>query len=148
MGDIAVRVDRGFDGRLKWHSRYLIHRARRRGQAGVLLQVDLRDPPRSTSLKWCLVSVTEEGRRLCGVDRTSVGKVRFVPLSPGPHPLHLQVTRRRERRSTRIRRHVVLGRGDILLVTCEPVQPDVFYRRSPGADTWSTQILRHHRNTG
>ncbi|MFE7333173.1 hypothetical protein ACFU8W_52110 [Streptomyces sp. NPDC057565] len=145
MGDIAVQVNSGFDGRLKWRSRYLIHRARRRGQTGLLLQVDLRDGPRSMSLKWCLVSVTESGRDLCSVDRTSIRKVRFIPLPPGPHPLHLEVMRYRKRRSTQVQRNVVLGQGDILLVTCDPVQPNVFYRRSPVVDTWSAQILQQHQ---
>lgn len=142
VGDIGVQVNSDFDGRLKWRSRYLIHRARRRGRTGCLLQVDLRDPPRSMSLKWCLVSVTESGRQLCSVDRTSIRKVRFIPLPPGPHSLHLEVMRSHRRRSTRVQRKVVLGQGDILLVTCDPVQPNVFYRRSPAADTWSAQILR------
>ncbi len=36
----------------------------------------------------------------------------------------------------------MLGQGDILLATCDPVQANVFYRRSPEADTWSLQILK------
>jgi hypothetical protein len=36
----------------------------------------------------------------------------------------------------------VLGRGDILLVTYAPVQPNVIYRRSAVADTWGWQILQ------
>ncbi|MEU2469455.1 hypothetical protein ABZ580_35620 [Streptomyces sp. NPDC012486] len=139
-------MDSDFDGRLKWRSRYLIHRARRRGRTGLLLQVDLRDPPRSMSLKWCLVSVTESGRQLCSVDRTSTRKVRFISLYPGPHSLHLEVTRLRERRCTQAQQNVVLGQGDIFLVTCDPVQPNVFYRRSPVVDTWSAQILQADTN--
>ncbi|MER5503480.1 MULTISPECIES: hypothetical protein [unclassified Streptomyces] len=146
MRDIAVQVDSDFDGRLKWRSRYLIHKARRRGRTGLLLQVDLRDPPRSMSLKWCLVSVTESGRELCSIDRTSIRKVRFIPLSPGSHPLHLEITRYRNRCSTQVQQDVVLGQGDILLVTCDPVQPNVFYRRSPEVDTWSAQILQADPN--
>ncbi|MEV0875865.1 MULTISPECIES: hypothetical protein [Streptomyces] len=142
MRDTAVRVNSDFDGRLKWRSRYLIRKARRRGRTGLLLQVDLRDPPRSMSLKWCLVSVTESGHSLCSVDRTSIRKVRFIPLPPGPHPLHLEVTRHHKRRCTQAQQNVVLGQGDILLVTCDPVQPNVFYRRSPVVDTWSAQILQ------
>ncbi|MEU3901978.1 hypothetical protein [Streptomyces sp. NPDC045251] len=130
-----------FDGRLKWRSRYLINRARRRGQTGLLLQVDLRDPPRSMSLKWCLVLVTERGLELCGVDRTNIRKVRFIPLPPGPHSLDLEVTRLRERRSTLVQQKVVLGTGDVLLVMCDPVRPNVFHRRSPAVDTWSVQVL-------
>ncbi|WP_031045494.1 hypothetical protein [Streptomyces sp. NRRL F-5650] len=147
MRDIAVQVNSDFDGRLKWRSRYLIHRARRRGRTGMLLQVDLRDPPRSMSLKWCLVSVTESGRQLCSVDRTSIRKVRFIPLPPGPHPLHLEVTRHRKRRCTQTQQNVVLGQGDVLLVTCDPVQPNVFYRRSPVVDTWSAEILQADPDT-
>ncbi|MEV5678498.1 hypothetical protein AB0L68_26730 [Streptomyces sp. NPDC052164] len=146
MGDVAVRVNSGFDGRLKWRSRYLIHRARRRGRSGLLLQVDLRDPPRSMSLKWCLVSVAESGRQLCRVDRTSIRKVRFIALPPGPSLLQLEVTRYRKRSSTQAQRNVVLGQGDILLVTCDPVQPNVFYRRSPVVDTWSVRILQADPN--
>ncbi|WLQ62095.1 MULTISPECIES: hypothetical protein [Streptomyces] len=146
MRDGAVQVKSDFDGRLKWRSRYLVHRARRRGQTGLLLQVDLRDPPRSMSLKWCLVSVTESGRQLCSVDRTSIRKVRFITLPPGPHPLHFEVTRHRKRRSTQVQQNVVLGKGDVLLVTCDPVQPNVFYRRSPAVDSWSAQILHADPN--
>ncbi|MEV6162288.1 hypothetical protein AB0L71_10215 [Streptomyces sp. NPDC052052] len=142
MADIAVLVNSVFDGRLKWRSRYLIHRARRRGRTGLLIQVDLRDPIRSMSPKWCLVSVRKGDRMLCSVDRTNFRKVRFVPLPPGPHLLRLETLRTRRRRSTHVERTVVLGQGDILLVTCDPVQPNVFYRRSPEADTWSLQILQ------
>ncbi|MFD5309972.1 hypothetical protein [Streptomyces ardesiacus] len=147
MRVIAVQVNSDFAGRLKWRSRYLIHRARRRGRTGMLLQVDLRDPRRSMSLKWCLVSVTESGRQLCSVDRTSIRKVRFIPLPPGPHPLHLEVKRHRKRRCTQTQQNVVLGQGDVLLVTCDPVQPNVFYRRSPVVDTWSAQILQADPDT-
>ncbi len=142
MGDDAVQVNGVFDGRLKWRSRYLIHRARRRGRTGLLIQVDLRDPPRSMSPKWCLVSVTENRRQLCGVDRTSLNTVRFIPLLPGAHSLRFDVLRTRRPGSTRVEREIVLGQGGILLVTCDPVQPDVFYRRSPESDTWSLKILR------
>ena len=142
MGDVAVQVDSVFDGRLKWRSRYLIRRARRRGQTGLLIQVDLRDPPRSMSPKWCLVSITEGERRFCSVDRSTIRTVRFVPLLPGPRSLRLEVLRSRRRHSTHVERTVVLGQRDILLVTCDPVQPNVFYRRSPDADTWSLQILQ------
>ncbi len=142
MGDVAVQVNSVFDGRLKWRSRYLIHRARRRGRTGLLIQVNLRDPPRSMSPKWCLVSVTEGERHFCSVDRSSIRTVRFVPLFPGPHPVRLEVLRTRRRRSTRVEQTVVLDQGDILLATCDPVQPNVFYRRSPEADTWSLQILK------
>jgi len=137
-----VQVDSVFDGRLKWRSRYLIRRARRRGQTGLLIQVDLRDPPRSMSPKWCLVSITEGERRFCSVDRSTIRTVRFVPLLPGPRSLRLEVLRSRRRHSTHVERTVVLGQRDILLVTCDPVQPNVFYRRSPDADTWSLQILQ------
>ncbi|MFF9566251.1 hypothetical protein [Streptomyces sp. NPDC014685] len=89
------------------------------------------------------MSVTEGGRELCGVDRTSIRKVHFIPLSPGPHLLQLDVLRTRKKRSTRVEREVVLDQGDVLLVTCDPVQPNVFYRRSPVADTWSLQIIRY-----
>jgi hypothetical protein len=141
-----VQVNSDFGGRLKWRSHYLIHKARRRGRTGLLLQVDLRDPPRSMSVKWCLVAVAESGHRLCSVDRTSMRKIRFVPLPPGPHPLHLEVTRHRKRCCTQAQQNVVLGQGDILLVTCDPVQPNVFYRRSPVVDTWSAQILQADPN--
>ncbi|MDK0519240.1 hypothetical protein [Streptomyces sp. ML-6] len=77
------------------------------------------------------------------MDRTSIRKVHFIPLSPGPHLLQLDVLRTREKRSTRVEREVVLDQGDVLLVTCDPVQPNVFYRRSPVADTWSLQIIRY-----
>ncbi|MEU2132109.1 hypothetical protein [Streptomyces sp. NPDC018352] len=139
-----MQVNTDFDGRLKWRSRHLISEARRRGRTGLLFQVDLRDPPLSMSPKWCLVSVTEDGRYLCGVDRTSFRKVRFIALSPGPYSLHLEVIRSRARRSTRVQREVVLCQRDILLVTCDPVQPNVFYRRGPAMDTWSAQILQKH----
>ncbi|MFJ9374503.1 hypothetical protein [Streptomyces sp. NPDC101455] len=142
MGDVAVRVEGFFGGRLKWRSRRVVRKVRRRGWTGLLIQVDLRDPHRSMSPKWCLVSVGEGGRQFCGVDRTSIRKVRFVPLPPGPHVLRLEVLRYRRRRSTWGEREVVLGEGDVLLVVCDPVQPHVFYRRSPEADTWSLQLLR------
>ncbi|MER7179131.1 hypothetical protein ABT404_06570 [Streptomyces hyaluromycini] len=135
-------MNSAFDGRLKWRSRHLIRKARRRGRTGLLIQVDLRDPSRSMSPKWCLVSVTEDERQLCSVDRSTITTVRFVPLLPGPHSLRLEVLRPRRRRSTRAERTVVLGQGDILLATCDPVQANVFYRRSPEADTWSLQILK------
>jgi hypothetical protein len=142
VGDVAVQVDNAFDGRLKWRSRYLIRRARRRGRTGLLIQVDLRDPPRSMSPKRCLVSVTEGERQVCSVDRSTIRTVRFVPLLPGRRSLRLEVLRTCRRGSTRVERTVVLRQGDIVLATCEPVQPNVFYRRSPEADRWSLQILK------
>jgi hypothetical protein len=142
MGHGAVQVNRVFGGRLKWRSRFLIRKARWRGQTGLLVQVDLRDPVRSMSPKWCRVSVAEDGRELCGVDRTTLRKVRFILLPPGPHALQLEVLRARRKGSTRVEGNVVLGQGDILLVTCDPVQPNVFYRRSSEADTWGWQILQ------
>ncbi|MFF1261218.1 hypothetical protein ACFVZT_30920 [Streptomyces sp. NPDC058321] len=142
MGDVAAQVNSVFGGRLKWRSRYLIHKARRQGRTGLLIQVDLRDPPLSMSPKWRLVSITEGERRLHGTDRTSLRTVRFVSLSPGSHSLQLEVQRTHRRRSTRVDREAVLGQGDILLVTCDPVQPNVFYRRSPEVDTWSLHIVQ------
>lgn len=143
MGSSAVQMNSVFEGRLKWRSRYLAHRARRRGLTGLLFQADLRDPPRSMSLKWCVLSVTANGRHLCSVDRTTFRTVRFFPLSPGSYLLHLEVDRVRRPGPTRVEQKLVLGQGDILLVTCDPVQPNVFYRRSPVMDTWSTQVLQH-----
>lgn len=140
--DVAVQVHSSLEGRLKWGSRDLIRQARRRGRTGLLVQVGLRGPPRSVSPKWCLVFVVDGGRELCSVDRTSISKVRFVPMSPGLHLLQLDVQRARERRPTRVERKVVLDQGDLLLVTCDPVQPNVFYRRSPAVDTWNLQIIR------
>lgn len=143
MGNGVVQMDSVFGGRLKWRSRYLVHRARRRGRTGLLFQADLRVPPRSMSRKWCVLSVTANGRHLCSIDQTTFRTVRFFPLPPGLHSLHLEVVRVRRPGPTRVEQNVVLSQGDILLVTCDPVQPNVFYRSSPVVDTWSTQVLQH-----
>lgn len=144
MGAVAAQVNSVFGGRLKWRSRYLIHEARRRGRAGLLIQVDLRDPPRSMSPKWCLVSVREGERRLCGVGRASTRKVRFIPLPPGPHSLQLEVLRTRKRRSTRVERKAVFGQGDILLevaglLISPPGRPARL--KKPMALPWASVVL-------
>jgi hypothetical protein len=139
---VAVQVNDVFEGRLKWRTRLLIRRARRQGSTGLIIQVDLRDPPQSMSPKLCVVCVREGEEEFCSVSRANLKTVRFIPLHPGTHVLNLEVLRFRRRQSTRVERTVVLAQAEVLLLTCDPVQPNVFYRRSPKADTWSLQILR------
>ncbi|MFJ4013851.1 hypothetical protein [Streptomyces sp. NPDC090026] len=137
--DLMVSEER-FTGRLKWVSRFKIFRARRRNATGMLFQADIREPGRSISLKWCSVSVDEGGKELCNAASTS--KIpRFVALSPGVHRLRFRVIRSARKNFTEFEREFTFEEGDILLVVCDPVQPNVFYRRSPKEDTWCITFL-------
>ncbi|MFI1950615.1 hypothetical protein ACH437_01935 [Streptomyces xinghaiensis] len=84
------------------------------------------------------------GESLASVDRTSK-LPKFAALPPGQHALRFRVVRAR-RRGTVFEKTFHLERGDVLLASCEPVQPTVFYRRSPRCDTWTMFVIKPHES--
>ncbi|MBQ0987687.1 hypothetical protein KBZ10_24845 [Streptomyces sp. F63] len=95
---------------------------------------------RSPSRKWCVVVVELAGESLASADRTSK-RPTFAQLPPGHYALRFRVVR--ARLSTVFEKTFRLERGDVLLASCEPVQPNVFYRRSPRCDTWTMFVIKH-----
>ena len=60
---------------------------------------------------------------------------KWVPLEPGVHDLRFSASRWNGS-GTSFRRCVDLTAGEVLVAVCEPVQPPVFYAKSPSADLW------------
>ncbi|MFK4103919.1 hypothetical protein ACI2L1_28330 [Streptomyces sp. NPDC019531] len=112
-----------------------LRRARRRRRTGVLVFAEIREPVRSLTYKAGIVSVREEGVELCSRGR-GAKTPRFIELPPGPHRLDFRVTRMKASRSTSFLQMVDLKEGEILVALCDPVQSNVFYRRSPDVDSW------------
>ncbi|MQY40978.1 hypothetical protein SRB17_90150 [Streptomyces sp. RB17] len=116
-----------------------LRREQRRSRTGVLLFAEIREPVRSLTHKAGIVSLWEDGVELCS--RTRDAKMpKFVELSPGLHRLEFKVTRMRAGKSTSFLKVVDLQEGEILVALCDPVQSNVFYRRSPDADTWAVGV--------
>jgi hypothetical protein len=118
-----------------------LRRARRRRRTCVLVFAEIREPVRSLTCKAGIVSVREEGVELCsrgrGRGRGRGAKTpRFIELPPGPHWLEFRVTRMNASRSTSFLQVVDLKEGEILVALCDPVQSNVFYRRSADVDSW------------
>lgn len=116
--------------------RFLLWRMKRAGRTGLLFRCAMRDSHRSVTRKWSIVSVESEGNRLCEMSNTTFKRPVFVDLPPGRHGLTFRVIRSSRSRSTLFHEEVSLGQGDIFLAMCEPIQPNVFYRKSPKVDTW------------
>lgn len=124
--------------KIPWTARMRLRRAIRRGRTGALLHAEIREPPQGVSLKSSVVSMREpDGFHVyCG----KMPKLpAFVELKPGRHDLQFMVTRMRG--DTSFSRAVDLKRGDVLVALCEPIQPNVFYKRSPSTDTWRIGVV-------
>ncbi|KNE83668.1 hypothetical protein ADZ36_03275 [Streptomyces fradiae] len=142
MPDQALRVVEAEEvPRVPWTVRFRLWTARRRDRTGLLLHAAIRDPIRSPSRKWCVVMVELAGEPLASADRTS-RLPKFAQLPSGRHALRFHVVRARW--STVFEKTFRLERGDVLLASCEPVQPKVFYRRSPRCDTWTLFVIKPH----
>lgn len=70
------------------------------------------------------------------MNSTTFKRPAFVDLPAGNHDLTFRVIRARQSRETSFKKEVSLQQGDIFMALCEPVQPNVFYRKSPEEDTW------------
>ncbi|MFF8989461.1 hypothetical protein ACF09H_05710 [Streptomyces sp. NPDC014983] len=121
---------------VRWRLRKEQHRKR----TGVLLYAEIREPPRSLTYKAGVVSLWENGVELCSRSRDSK-MPKFVELPPGAHTFEFKVIRVRAGKSSSFQRVVDLDEGEILVAVCDPVQSNVFYRRSPDADTWVIRVL-------
>lgn len=100
----------------------------------MLLCAVIRTPVRPARLQAPVVALREGADRLCASGRRSRGP-KWVPLEPGVHDLRFSVIRR-DGSGTSFRRCVNLEAGEVLVAVCEPVQPPVFYAKSPSADRW------------
>ncbi|MEU6355918.1 hypothetical protein ABZ896_42515 [Streptomyces sp. NPDC047072] len=137
MTDTGRPSVKALDGsqRLPLLVRWCLKRARRKGRTGVLVFAEIREPVRSLTHKAGIVSVREEGVELCSRDR-GAKTPRFIELPPGPHRLEFGVTRMKASGSTSFLQVVDLKEGETLVALCDPVQSNVFYRRSPDVDSW------------
>ncbi|MFJ3277595.1 hypothetical protein [Streptomyces halstedii] len=126
--------------RLRW--------LRRRRKTGVLLHWIMRTGYRAVTLKWSIVSVELGGTTLGSLGSPQFCDSRFIGLPPGSHDLGLRVIRGRRSRGTYCEQTVDLAPGDIFLALCEPVQPDVFYRKSPVEDTWQLRLVTSDEGAG
>ncbi|MFJ2886767.1 hypothetical protein ACIO53_12075 [Streptomyces sp. NPDC087305] len=111
----------------------------RSGGTGVLLIAEIREPIRSFTDRAGIVSIREDGQRICSRDRF-VRAPKFVELAPGLHDLEFVVIRFRASRTSSFRRAVELQEGDVLVALCDPVQPNTFYRKSRTVDSWFVGI--------
>ncbi|MFJ6437274.1 hypothetical protein [Streptomyces sp. NPDC091416] len=93
------------------------------------------------TLKWSIVTIEWGGKALCEMSGTTFKRPMFVDLPPGEYELAFRVIRARRNRGTVFREKVLLREGDILLALCEPIQPNVFYRKSPTEDTWRIRLV-------
>ncbi|WP_028809982.1 hypothetical protein [Streptomyces sp. 351MFTsu5.1] len=137
MTDLGRPSVKALDGskRLPLLVGWCLQREQRKGRTGVLVFAEIREPVRSLTHEAGIVSVWEDGVELCCRSRAAKTP-RFVELHPGSHRLKFKVIRLKARRSTSFTQVVDLQEGQILVALCDPVQPDVFYRRSPDADSW------------
>ncbi|WP_415949942.1 hypothetical protein [Streptomyces sp. KLOTTS4A1] len=133
-----VKIDTPLTG-VKFSVRRRLRSIKRSGRTGLLLVSEIREPVRSFTFKAGVVSVHERGNELCFGSRDSK-RPKFVELEPGSHSLELRVTRMQAGRSTVASTDMELNAGDILVIVCDPVQANVFYRRSPSRDSWTVGI--------
>lgn len=120
---------------IAFRARRRLRRIKKAGKAGVLLVAEIREPVRSLTFKAGVVSVRKGPVELCFASSVS-RRPKFVELAPGLHSLDFRVLRMRGSRSSSITEAVELRAGDVIVVLCDPVQANVFYRRSPELDTW------------
>lgn len=86
------------------------------------------------------LSLWENGVELCSRSRDRK-RPKFLELPSGPHRLEFKVIRARAGKSTSFQKVVDLKEGEILVVLCDPVQSNVFYRRTPDVDTWVLGVI-------
>ncbi|MFJ8002713.1 hypothetical protein ACIQ7D_37415 [Streptomyces sp. NPDC096310] len=128
--------------RIPWGARLRLRRALNRGRTGVLLGAEIREPPRSMSPNWSTVWIKKDGESLAACSKIE-RLPKFVDLTPGSHELIFIVTRTRKG-GTSFTKTVTLHPGEILVALCEPIQPNVFYKKSPAADTWKFGVFSNN----
>lgn len=125
---------------MPWRVRRRLRKEQGRGRTGVLLFAEIREPIRSLTHKAGVVALWEDDIEICYRSHTARAP-KFVELPPGSHCLDFKVLRVRKSRSTSFQKVVTLEEGDILVVLCDPVQSNVFYKRSPEVDSWVVGVL-------
>ena len=126
--------------RMPWRAGKRLRRVQESGRTGVLLIAEIREPIRSFTDRAGIVSIRENGQKVCSRDRYAKAP-KFVELAPGLHDLEFVVIRFRESKTSSFRRAVELRGGDVLVALCDPVQPNTFYRKSRTVDSWFVGIL-------
>ncbi|WP_329422729.1 hypothetical protein OG810_35745 [Streptomyces sp. NBC_01693] len=122
--------------RIPLSARLLLWWAKKRRRSGLLFHCAMRDSFRSVTLKWSIVSIECEGETLCEMTNTTIKRPMFIDLPPGRRELAFRVIRARKKMGTLFKEEVNLREGEIFIALCEPIQPNVFYRKSPAKDTW------------
>lgn len=121
---------------IPWFARIRLRRAKGRRRTGLLLSAIIRTGSRAMTFKHPYVSIREGKRRLCMCSSTSKFP-KFVALEPGVHLLTFSAGGGGGIFShSSFTRSVTLQYGDILVAVCEPIQPWVFYAKSPSVDRW------------
>ncbi|MFF9566250.1 hypothetical protein [Streptomyces sp. NPDC014685] len=138
----------GDEEKIPWRVRSSLKRAARRGRTGIIFHAAMRDSFRSMTFKWSIVLIESGGVELCRKDGTTLKRPKFVGLSPGVHTLSFRVIRARRSRETFFEKEISLREGDVLVALCEPIQPNVFYRRSPEEDIWRLRKIESRPGGG
>ncbi|MFG3304895.1 hypothetical protein [Streptomyces wuyuanensis] len=125
--------------KIPWVARLYLHHALKRERTGILFDADIREPPRSMSPKWSTVWIKEGKETLCAASKVQRFP-KFVDLDPGEHKLEFIVTRK-GRGGTSFTKEIEFQCGQIVVVLCEPIQPNVFYRKSSEVDSWRIGIV-------
>lgn len=132
------RVSRLELNRLTWSGKFRLWLAQKRPGSGVLLNARIRTPVRSMSPKMPSAVIRESGIELCECSPYSPwGK--WKPLASGSHTLEFHAVRFFS--SSSFSRSIFLEDGEILIALSEPIQPDVFYAKSPSFDMWYLGIV-------
>ncbi|WP_328675012.1 hypothetical protein [Streptomyces sp. NBC_00343] len=121
--------------RMPWRAGKRLRRVQESGRTGVLLIAEIREPIRSFTDRAGIVSIRENGQKVCSRDRCTKAP-KFVELTPGFHDLEFMVIRFKESKTSSFRKTVKLREGDVLIALCDPVQPNTFYRKSRPVDSW------------
>ena len=124
--------------KLSWFVRFRLRSIRKKSQTGVILYGIIRTPARSMSSKAPSIAVREGSQRL-GFCSPRSRLPKYAHLAPGQHNLLFRASRPVS--SSSFLERVTLAEGDVLVAICEPVQPWVFYAKSPEMDTWYLGII-------
>lgn len=138
MGDEVAVLPLG-ERDVRWFARMKLGRARKRHQTGLLLSAIIHTGSRAITSRRPVVAIYEGDRGLCMCSPSSKSP-KFTALDPGAHLLRFGASAGRSSSSFEL--SVALQPGDILIAVCEPVQPWVFYARSPAADQWHIGVDR------
>jgi hypothetical protein len=123
---------------IPWLARARLRRIRRQRKTGVLLYGLIRTPARSASTWSPVVSVREDGKRLC-ICGSARKFPKFASLSPGAHKLTFLAATLRER-STFDRTFELAG-GDVIVAIGDPIETKWAWEQRQAANIWYVGIV-------